>query len=115
MTANSARIESPTAAISLDEQIELELRYDGPIPPTALADLRACPPARFTICSLNDRALAQWSDLARHNVKNMQGRLCTARRTANRAYARWCLRQCVDARKHWQLFAAEAARRRGGF
>ena len=118
-------------AISLCEHRTLELQYDGPIPPHALADLRSCPPRPFAYAGLTDRELELWVRLVRSNLKAEQRRLAERRqrlaqvravmtcdagakaRAQALAYteALWSLQQCVAARAEGKNLHAEAKRR----
>lgn len=96
---------------SLDEQAALEMQYDGPIPASALADLRACRPSHIAYGLLSDTALLQWRELTFKSLKQMQYRLSMARRGTNRAYTLWCFRQCLTIRHANGLFVTDAGTR----
>jgi hypothetical protein len=103
---------TPTASArpTLTEQTLLNLQYDGPVPPYALADLRRMPQRPFTYASLTDSELAQWLALAHATLKAEQRSLLHARGLCA-AHKTWRLKQCHIARAEWHGLAAEHARR----
>ncbi len=104
-------VSAAVVPATLREQQLLELQFDGPIPSSALADLRRNPHRCFAAATLTDVELAEWQALAWRNLKAEQRRLWATRKHACRMRRQWCLRQCVATRREWQIFAAETARR----
>lgn len=118
-------------AASLCEQRTLELHYDGPIPPQALADLRSVAHHPFVVVGLSDRELELWVRLVRSNIKAEQRRLAERRarlqqirsvitcQAADKSHALdlahtealWSLHQCRAARTEGQCLIAETKRR----
>ena len=129
-SATSAPAPS-SAPITLPELRLLELAYDGPFAPHALAELRSCPPRPIALVCLSDVELKQWHDLAHANLKAEQRRLGTrrARLQAVRGaftlpatlknHARdlahrdtlWSFTRCRTARMEWRSLTHEAQRR----
>jgi hypothetical protein len=122
---------SPPLSITLPELRLLELRYDGPIPPQALAELRASPPRPIAVVCLSDVEVKHWQKLAHANLKAEQRRLATRRAqllavratftvsAAHKAHARdlaqreavWSLKQCIASRMEWRSLTHEVMRR----
>ncbi|MBL8644418.1 MAG: hypothetical protein JNK21_10845 [Rhodospirillaceae bacterium] len=108
------------------EQARLELRYDGPIPPWALDDLRRCPPLTPSqmLRAMSDAELAGWIVIPRATLKGWQEKMARYRRDHARARASgrdvpttyrpsvaYALKQCLQARADMAVFLKEQKRR----
>jgi hypothetical protein len=87
-------------AATLAECALLEARYNGPIPASALHDLRACPPQPLSAATLAPAQLAAWRTEALSSLKLWQRRLAERR---TRLVAVRTLHACPPAAKEYTI------------
>jgi hypothetical protein len=74
MSVADVSLSPASRPATLAECALLEARYNGPIPATALHDLRACPPQPLSAATLAPAQLAAWRIEALNSLKLWQRR-----------------------------------------